>query len=130
MLSDYDKTFAENRSICNHLEKARSYIREHLAENLTLAHVGKAIHISAGYLSRIFNTLAGQSFCDYIRDERMTLARHLLISTDLTVDEISVRCGYRTPGYFATVFKSAMGKSPMEYRKVVKNSKNYKKPIP
>ena len=55
------------------MEKARSYIREHLAEKLTLTIVAKAVHISSSYLSRVFTALAGQSFCDYICDERMAL---------------------------------------------------------
>ena len=120
VLADYHKAFSNSREICNHMEKARSYIREHLADKLTLESVGKAVHISGGYLSHIFSSLAGQSFCDYIRDERMAMSRHLLIQTDYSIDEISARCGFCSPNYFATVFKQYMGRSPSAYRRNVK----------
>ena len=99
------------------MEKARSYIREHLAEKLTLTIVAKAVHISSSYLSRVFTTLAGQSFCDYICDERMALARQLLNKTDDSIDEISNRCGFSSPNYFSMVFKKYMGQTPTAYRK-------------
>ncbi|MBR1814978.1 MAG: helix-turn-helix transcriptional regulator [Lachnospiraceae bacterium] len=117
VLSDYHRAFSGNREICNHMEKARSYIREHLSEKLTLSAVAGAVHISGPYLSHIFSTLAGQSFCDYICDERLSLARHLLSKTNDTVDEISIRCGFSTPNYFSMVFKKHMGETPSAYRK-------------
>ena len=79
--------------------------------------VAKAVHISSSYLSRVFTTLAGQSFCDYICDERMSLARQLLNKTDDSIDEISNRCGFSSPNYFSMVFKKYMGQTPTAYRK-------------
>ena len=117
VLSDYYQAFSDKREFCNHMEKARSYIREHLAEKLTLSTVANAVHLSASYLSHIFSSLAGQSFCDYIRDERIALARQLLNKTEDTIDEISVRCGFSSPNYFSMVFKKYMGQTPSEYRK-------------
>ena len=118
VLSDYNHAFSDNREICNHMEKARSYIREHLADKLTLSIVAGAVHISSSYLSHIFSVLAGQSFCDYICDERMALARHLLNKTDEPIDEISNRCGFSSPNYFSMVFKKYMGQTPSTYRKI------------
>lgn len=117
ILSDYYRAFSQSGEICNHLEKARSYIREHLAEKLTLSVVADAIHISSSYLSHIFSQLAGQSFCDYICDERMALARRLLNRTDDTIDEIASRCGFSSPNYFSMVFRKYMGQTPSAYRK-------------
>ncbi len=117
ILSDYYHAFSDNREIYNHMEIARSYIREHLGEKLTLGIVANAVHISSSHLSHIFSTLAGQSFCDYICDERMALARHLLNTTDDSIDEISSRCGFSTPNYFSRVFKRYMGQTPSAYRK-------------
>lgn len=117
VLSDYHQAFSDSREICSHLEMARTYIREHLAEKLSLGTVAGAIHISSSYLSHFFSALAGQSFCDYICDERMALARRLLKKTDQTIDEISDRCGFSSPNYFSMVFKKYMGQTPTAYRK-------------
>ena len=117
VLRDYHDSFSRKREACSHLEKARVYIREHLDEPLTLQRVSRAIHISGAYLSRIFSTLTGQTFCDYVREERIALSRKLLSGTSLSVDAIAARCGFNTPNYFATVFARYMGQSPSAYRK-------------
>ncbi len=116
VLEDYHRALNENLEICGHMEKARSFIREHLAEKLTLDAVAGAIHISSSYLSHIFSKLTGQTFCDYICDERMALARRLLMKTDESIDEISARCGFSTPNYFARIFREYMGQTPSSYR--------------
>jgi AraC-type DNA-binding domain-containing proteins len=116
VLRDYHRAYTESRGLSGHMEKARCYIRSHLADELSLKSVGDAIHISGGYLSRIFSTLTGQTFCDYVRDERMAAARQLLAGTDLSIDAIAEKCGFGSSGYFATVFKGYMGKTPSEYR--------------
>ena len=78
--------------------------------------VNYAIHISSGYLSRIFSTLAAQTFCDYINEEKIAFSRKLLSQTSLSIDETAESCGFNTPNYFATVFKKYMGQSPVAYR--------------
>ncbi len=120
VLRAYNDAYTGSRELSSYFEKARSYIRSHISEDLTLSSVGKAIHISGGYLSHIFSSLAGQTFCSYVRDERMTLARQLLQGTNLSIDEIAAQTGFSSPGYFASVFKRYMGISPSAYR--IKNS--------
>lgn len=58
VFTDCNQAFSENWEICNYMEKGRNYIREHLAEKLTLTIVAKAVHISRSYLSRVFNDSA------------------------------------------------------------------------
>ena len=117
VLNDYHAAFTARQEACSHLEKARVYIREHLADTLTLQTVGRAIHISSGYVSRIFSSLAGQTFADYVREERVAFSRRLLAQTTLPIDTIAGQCGFNTPNYFATVFKHYMGISPQAYRR-------------
>lgn len=50
-----------------------------------------------------------------IRDARMSLASELLKHGTLNITQISSRCGYRTPSYFATAFRDYYGVSPSEY---------------
>lgn len=55
----------------------------------------------------------------YIMDLRMRLAGDLL-STDstLTIEEISIRCGFTHVTSFHHAFKKAFGMTPSEYRGV------------
>ena len=117
VLKEYEAAYIQSRELSGYLDRARSYIRSHLSEELTLETVGKAVHVSEGYLSHIFSSLAGQTFVSYVRDERMALARQLLNGTELSIDEAAAQCGFSSPNYFATVFKKYMGTTPLRYRK-------------
>lgn len=116
VLETYRKCYCAAQSECDHLERARNYIREHISDKLTLGSVSSAINISPSYLSRIFSAIAGQTFCEYIRDERIALACKLLRASNLLIDEIAERCGFSTPNYFSTVFKKCIGQAPAAYR--------------
>jgi AraC-like DNA-binding protein len=52
-----------------------------------------------------------------ITERRMVEARRLLGETELTVEAIGARVGYRNPGYFARRFRRAHGASPLEWRR-------------
>lgn len=116
ILKDYYEYYCAAKSECDHLERARGHIREHISERLTLESVSSAINISSSYLSRIFSAVAGQTFSEYIRDERIALACKLLRASNISIDDVSERCGFSTPNYFSTVFKKCIGQAPTSYR--------------
>lgn len=53
----------------------------------------------------------------YIRDVRITKAKHLLRATELPVSQIAFAVGFEDPLYFSRVFSKLVGKSPTDYRK-------------
>jgi transcriptional regulator GlxA family with amidase domain len=44
-------------------------------------------------------------------------AKHLLLSTDKTVNEIAELCGFSSANYFGLIFKKKENLSPLTYRK-------------
>lgn len=52
---------------------------------------------------------------------RIQKAADLLLSTDLTVEEISTQCGFHTPNYFLGCFFHEYKMTPKEFRKEKKN---------
>ena len=44
-------------------------------------------------------------------------AKELLVSTELSVYEISEKCGYDSPTHFMKQFKSETGMTALQYRK-------------
>lgn len=75
------------------------------------------LSVSISYLGIVLRQETGKTFVEYLTDLRMEKAKHLLQYTDKKNYEISELCGYSTPAYFSTVFKSATGLTPSEYRK-------------
>jgi AraC-like DNA-binding protein len=46
---------------------------------------------------------------------RISAAERLLRSTDYTVTEVAIKCGYNDSNYFASIFKQVKGISPKKY---------------
>ena len=116
MLEDYAAGLRHSRANRPHIEKACAYIRAHLAEDLSLERVCAAVFLSKSYLCQIFKSLLGCTFGEYVKQQRILCARTLLASTGQSIEEIAAACGFASPTYFATVFKSAVGMTPSAFR--------------
>ena len=117
MLEDYAAGLRHSRANRPHIEKACAYIRAHLAEDLSLERVCAAVFLSKSYLCQIFKSLLGCTFGEYVKQQRILRARALLASTGQSIEEIAAACGFASPTYFATVFKSAVGMTPSAFRR-------------
>jgi AraC-like DNA-binding protein len=56
---------------------------------------------------------------DYILDTRVKKAKYLLVNSQLSVSEIAYACGFSSPAYFSTVFKSRSQQTPKTFREQV-----------
>ncbi len=84
---------------------------------LTLADVAAAVGLTPGHLTTVVGRKTGRTVQQWITERRMVEARRLLAETELTVEAIGARVGYRDPGYFARRFRRAHGASPLEWRR-------------
>lgn len=92
----------------------------HYIENdvdFSLESIAQEMYISTSYLSRMFNKIENLNYKDYILNLRLAKACHLLTTTNQTVEEIALHCGYRESSSFSRAFKSRHLLSPMNYRK-------------
>ncbi|KIP21637.1 putative response regulatory protein [Anoxybacillus ayderensis] len=100
------------------VRRAKQYVQEHFSDQtLTLESVAQSLNVSPVYLSRIMKQELGISFVNFLTEVRIKKAIQLLVSTQLTIHEISERVGYDTQHYFSTAFKKVVGVSPNQYRK-------------
>jgi len=96
--------------------KARKFIEEHSAEELSLTKVAKFSNISANHFSEKFKEVTGINFVDYVAGIRVGKARDLLQNSNLRISEIAFSVGFQSLSQFNRVFKKISGKSPTEYR--------------
>ncbi len=96
--------------------KARKFIEQHSAEELSLTKVAKAANISANYLSEKFKKITGLNFVDYIARVRVEKALVLLQDVDVRISEIAFAVGFQSLSQFNRVFRKLAGKSPTEFR--------------
>lgn len=96
--------------------KARKFIREHLADKISLSEVGESAHISPNYLSEKFKQVTGVNFVEYIAQSRTEKARDLLQNSSRRISEIAFAVGFQSLSQFNRVFRRLTGKSPRTYR--------------
>lgn len=100
------------------VRKVKAYVEANLAGKITLGSVARALGYHPNYLSARFLELSGQSLHRYIERQRMSLAKGLLVSTDLSVAQVGERCGFSEPSYFVKAFVRFEGTTPGKYRRL------------
>jgi AraC-like DNA-binding protein len=98
------------------IAKAKEFIREHQAENLSLGQVAKAVNTSTFYFCKMFKKISGVNFTDYVSRVRIEKAKDLLLNPNLRISEIAYEVGFQSLTHFNRVFKRILGQSPTEYR--------------
>ena len=96
---------------------AVSYINTHISEEISIDDICNAVHMSKCYLCRKFKQVTGQTIMEYILATRLTLAKNMLKTENLSVSEISEKCGFSSTAYFCRVFHEATGTTALKYRK-------------
>jgi AraC-like DNA-binding protein len=98
-------------------EKILRHVDEnvHRAE-LCVTSASDAIGLNEDYFSRFFREQAGITFSHYVETRRLEQAERLLRLTDLSIDDITAKCGYATSRTFRRAFKRRHGVSPSEAR--------------
>lgn len=99
------------------IRPALDYIQANFANpDLSLKKIARTVHLQPTYFSNLFRETLGLTPIRLATDIRLRHARKLLLNTDQTVSEISLRCGYRDPFYFTRAFKKNTGQNPRQFR--------------
>lgn len=110
-LSPADRSFMErlNTIICARMSDS----------NLNLVFVAEKMGMSRSQINRRIRAITGNSTMGYILQLRMEKAELLLASTDLSIGDVAVQCGFDDAGYFTRVFKQSFHAPPSLYRRKV-----------
>jgi AraC-like DNA-binding protein/ligand-binding sensor protein len=98
------------------ITRARQFIDEHQAEDLSLAEVAKAVNCSTFYFCKMFKKTTGLHFTEYLARVRIEKAKNLLLNPNLRISEIAYEVGFQSLTHFNRVFRRLVGESPTEYR--------------
>lgn len=85
-----------------------------------IAGCAKSLGISQSYFQHIYTQLFGTSYQKDVIYFRTEHAKNLLLTTDLSMEQIAELCGYNSPVHFYRQFKKLAGITPASFRKANK----------
>jgi AraC-like DNA-binding protein len=99
------------------VHRLRAFIDGHLDETIHITDLAGVARRSAAYFCRAFKRTFGESPHDYVVRRRLHRARHLMLTTDLALSEISLSCGFTDQAHLCRLFRQAHGQSPAVWRR-------------
>lgn len=120
MMEDYIRKVHDLRTtpdVSKPVQLCCDYIRRNILQPLELAQIARHVGYSEYYLSKRFSKEMGVRVVDFIKDERINLAKIWLVTTSKSVDEISETLQFNSRNYFGKVFSEKVGMTPSTYRK-------------
>lgn len=98
------------------IAKAREFIAQHQADDISLGDVARAVNTSSYYFCKMFKQATGLNFTDYLSRVRIEKAKNLLLNPNLRVSEVAYEVGFQSLTHFNRVFRKLCGMSPTDYR--------------
>jgi two-component system response regulator YesN len=99
----------------------KRWLDDNYNKQVTLKEIAKARFLHPIYLGQLFHNKTGMYFNDYVHRVRIEHAKHLLVSSEMRIYEISEAVGYQDQEHFSGIFKKQEGCTPSQFRKNIKN---------
>jgi AraC-like DNA-binding protein len=108
---------ATREELYRRLYRARDTMIATLDQPLTLTDMAAQACLSPNHFLRTFKQLFHQSPHQFLRQQRLQRAAHLLAQTDQSVTAICLAVGFESLGSFSWCFRQHFGQAPEAYRR-------------
>ncbi|MFD1465132.1 AraC family transcriptional regulator [Lapidilactobacillus mulanensis] len=98
------------------VNQIKEWIRVQMGQDLKVADVAAHFAINPDYLTRVFKKTVGITVKAYMNTVKLDFAKYLLLTTALSVEEISAQSFFEDPKYFMRLFKKKVHLTPSQYR--------------
>lgn len=101
----------------NHAAKAKKMIDDSFTSvQFSISDVAYELKVSQSYLTKLFREHFNITPSDYLSEKRILKARKLLLTTNMSNEEISYAVGFSSPVNFYRTFKKYLDTSPNFFR--------------
>lgn len=98
--------------------RIEAYMKEHYTDPaMSLGMLADSFKVTEVYMSKLFKKNLGMTFSQYLEELRMQRAAELLLSSHISINDISEACGYQSPHAFRRAYKRYYGNLPSDTRK-------------
>jgi len=117
----YTRQFRTRNSVeADVLTRFQTILHKHFDSDkekfVTPNEIASELTMSVHYLSDLLRNLTGQNTQQHIHAHLIERAKNLLLTTDLSVNEIAYSLGFEYPQYFSRLFKNKTKQTPLEFR--------------
>lgn len=85
---------------------------------LSVKYCAKQLNMSANYLGDLIKIETGRSAKDHINEHVINKSKNMLLGSDRSISEVAYHLGFEYPQGFGKLFKSKVGMSPSQYRRM------------
>lgn len=102
------------------LRRLDRFVAQNFDRRISLQRAADVAGLERTYFSKFFHAKIGICFHDWLALVRVGEAKRLFGESDLTVTETAYRTGFHDLGTFERAFKKFTGRTPSDYRKLVR----------
>ena len=95
-----------------------SYITDHISSPLTIEEISEHFHYSSDYIAKIFRQQFGVTIKQYIIEKKLSVAKRLLTTSDISVKQVGQAVGFTDSVLFEKFFKYHVKMTPKKYREL------------
>ncbi|MEM6425249.1 MAG: AraC family transcriptional regulator [Cyanobacteria bacterium P01_D01_bin.128] len=100
----------------NHIYQAAAFLRENLTAPPTVETLARHIGTNRLKINQGFRQVYGTTPFGYLKDYRLTQAKRLLMTSELSVAQVAAAVGYGSRSRFATAFRQRFGINPKTFQ--------------
>ena len=100
----------------DHIIKLVNYINANSKSPISLSAAAKHVNLSKEYVASLFKKETGKTFCEYLNSVRLDTAKNLILSSDMSLTEISLSTGFENYNYFSRLFKRRFGTTAVKFK--------------
>lgn len=116
IMRNYNVLKSDKPAYINLCKQAIQFMHKHYGDKIELEDIALSVNLSKYHFSRIFKEITHCSPMQYLTLLRIRSAIELMQNTNYNMTEISHTCGFSTPNYFNTAFKSFTNLTPKKYK--------------
>ena len=112
----------ENAEAFRTLQGVLDYVECNYSDQINLQSAARRCNMGYSAFSKFFSRQTGKNFVDYLTEVRLSKAKIMLATTDMSITEVALEAGFSTSSYFIYQFKKWNETTPRQFRLQFKGS--------